>query len=252
MRPRILADRDDDFTAKTQQILALERELASCLVQTPYVLLLAIPGINVVSAADFAGEMGPIQHYANANAITGRAGLFPGRYQSDQTDRTTALIRCGNKRLRYALMQIGDNLIHCNDYFRGLAGLWHSQELDPRLQRVRVVKRFTRLAFAMVAGRQVVPHPCCQDPDYLLHKLLRFELDHATPLEAMREHLFTAADFVPGARRTQEAAQLHQESQRLSRRKTSGGVHHISEAILLVIARLLGQDVQSAEVQASD
>src|SRR6516164_8321357 len=28
-----------------------------------------------LSAADFAGEMGPVEHYANAKAITGRAGL---------------------------------------------------------------------------------------------------------------------------------------------------------------------------------
>ena len=31
------------------------------LVKTPYVLLMGIPGINVVSAAEFAGEMGPIE-----------------------------------------------------------------------------------------------------------------------------------------------------------------------------------------------
>ena len=117
--------------------------------------MLAIPGINVVSAADLAGEMGPIEHYANANAITGRAGLFPGRYQSDQVDHTTSLIRCGNKRLRDALMQIGDNLITCNDHFHGLAELWRARDVDPRLQRVRVVKQFSRLAFAMLAGRQV-------------------------------------------------------------------------------------------------
>jgi transcriptional regulator with XRE-family HTH domain len=47
-------------------------------------LILSFPGINVVSAADFAGEIGPMEHYANAKAITGRAGLRPSRYQSDQ------------------------------------------------------------------------------------------------------------------------------------------------------------------------
>ena len=57
---------DDDRQRKTQEIQALEREIAGRLVQTPYVLLLSFPGINVVSAADFAGEMGPIEHYANA------------------------------------------------------------------------------------------------------------------------------------------------------------------------------------------
>ncbi len=67
------------------------------LVRTPYVLLLAFPGINVASAGEFAGEMGPISHYAHARAITGRAGLYPSRYQSDQVDLCDgALVRCAN------------------------------------------------------------------------------------------------------------------------------------------------------------
>ena len=78
--------------------------------QTPYVRLLAIPGINVVSAAELAGEMGPMARYANANAITGRSGLYPSRYQSDETDRDSGpIIRQANRRLRCVLMRIADN-----------------------------------------------------------------------------------------------------------------------------------------------
>ena len=84
---RIFLELDADRLAKARSIRAIESELAGPLTQTPYVLLLGIPGINVVSAAEFAGEMGPIEHYAKARAITGRAGLFPSRYQSDQVDR---------------------------------------------------------------------------------------------------------------------------------------------------------------------
>lgn len=72
----------DDRQRKTQEIQALERDIAGRLAQTPYVLLLSFPGINVVSAADFAGEAGPIRHYANAKCITGRAALRPSRCQS--------------------------------------------------------------------------------------------------------------------------------------------------------------------------
>lgn len=51
-----------DRQHKTQEIHALEGDIAARLVQTPYVLLLSFPGINVVSAADFAAEAGPIEH----------------------------------------------------------------------------------------------------------------------------------------------------------------------------------------------
>jgi transposase len=83
------------------------------------VLLLSFPGINVVSGADFAGEMGPITDYANPKSITGRAGLRPSRYQSDQVAKANGpLVRNGNRALRAAILGIADNLIVCNHYFQ--------------------------------------------------------------------------------------------------------------------------------------
>jgi transposase len=76
---RIALALPDDYTQKSREIQTLERELAGRLARTPYLLLLAIPGSNVVSAAEFAGAMGPISLYAHAKTITGRAGLCPSR-----------------------------------------------------------------------------------------------------------------------------------------------------------------------------
>ena len=59
---RIFAFLDDERRARLRSIRALESDLAALLVRTPYVLLLSFPGINVVSAAEFAGEMGPIRN----------------------------------------------------------------------------------------------------------------------------------------------------------------------------------------------
>jgi transposase len=71
--------RDDDCRQKDRDIQAVERDRAAHWVTPPSALLLAFPGINVVSAAACAGDMGPIAHYANARASTGRAGLRPSR-----------------------------------------------------------------------------------------------------------------------------------------------------------------------------
>jgi hypothetical protein len=79
MHHAIWTDLHDLYQHFQGQIAALERGLAGDVVQTPYVRLLAIPGINLVSAAELAAEMGPMTSYANANAITGRAGLYPGK-----------------------------------------------------------------------------------------------------------------------------------------------------------------------------
>src|SRR5438132_121698 len=170
-----------DRQQKTQEILALERDLAGRLAQTPYVLLLSFPGINVVSAADFAGAMGPVEHYLNAKSISGRAGLRPSRYQSDAVDHANGpLVRNCNRSLRAAILGIADNLIICNHHFQALATQWSAHGKDPRHTRVKVGLRFCRIAFQMVAGRQVFRHPSIQDRHYILDKLTTFHREHNT------------------------------------------------------------------------
>jgi len=130
---RLVAALDDDRLDKTRQILDLERTAASFLARTSSVRLLIIPGLNVVSAAELAGAMGPPGLYANANAITGRAGLMPSRYQSDRVDRANGpLRRCANRRLRTALLQIADNLVTCNHFIGARSLLWRRADKDPR------------------------------------------------------------------------------------------------------------------------
>jgi transposase len=84
-----------------EQIAATEREMAGFLVKTPYVLLLSVTGINVVSAARLAGQAGPIEHYASARALNGRAGLYPSRYQATRSIAPAAR-SCGNATASFA------------------------------------------------------------------------------------------------------------------------------------------------------
>src|SRR5262249_15206649 len=179
---RIFLELDADQRAKAERIRQVESELAGPLTMTPYVLLLGIVGINVVSAAEFAGEMGPIERYAKARAITGRAGLFPSRYQSDQVDRRDgALVRHANRDLRSAILMIADNLIKCNEHFAVLAAGWRLKGKDARSVRVQAAGRFCRIAYQMVAGRMAFQHPCTQQSDSILDKLIRFSHEHFTP-----------------------------------------------------------------------
>src|SRR5262245_17519118 len=105
--------------------------------------------------------MGSIKRYAIANAITGRSGLYPSRYQSDQTDHANGvIIRQANRRLRCMLMRIADRLAcHCS-YYRGQAELDQSRGVDKRASRVKIAKRFSRLMLACVAGDQPMQNPC--------------------------------------------------------------------------------------------
>ena len=119
----MIADLDHERSARLQQIARLEREMAGLLVRTAYVVLLSIPGVSIVTAAEFAGEMGPITNYAKDQAITGRAGIYPSRYQSDKVDRCDGpLVRRGNRRLRGVILRIAENLLTCNPFFQTLQG----------------------------------------------------------------------------------------------------------------------------------
>jgi transposase len=229
---------EDDRQRKNQEISALERDIAHRLAQTPYILLLSFPGINVVSAADFAGEMGPISNYANARAITGRAGLFPSRHQSDRVDHANGhLARRANRALRAAILGIADNLMLCNSHFRTLTAHWKAAGKDPRHTHVKVAARFCRIAFHMVAGRQVYHHPSQKERGYILDKLLAFHTEHQTPWEATLRDLHHATEQIP-AKEYQAEAQSLAGKLRTARKGGKAGPQPLGEILAIVLARL--------------
>ena len=235
---RFFIDLDADRLSKLQLIRAIECELAEILSQTPYILLLGIPGINVVSAAEFAGEMGPIKHYVKARAISGRAGLYPSRYQSDEVDHPNGpLVRRANHDLRRAILMIADNLIRRNEHFGILAAGWRRKKVDARDIRVRVGGRFCRIAFQMVAGKMSFRHPCTQKRDYILTKLIRFNLDHSIAPDQLLRNLSAATVQLPPSDHREEAESLAGEMAR-TQKKRGSGPKAIGEILPAVLAKL--------------
>jgi transposase len=242
-RHRIFLDLQDDRSQKSLKIAGLEEELAHYLVRTPYVLLLSCPGINVVSAAELAGEMGPITNYARANHITGRAALYPSRYQSDEVDKHGALVRRGNHRLRFVLMMIADNLMLCNMHFAGLARLWRSQGQDERHIRTKVACRVARIVFQLAAGRQVLRHPGIRERDYILQKLVRFHQEHGSPIAAMMTNLQHAVHILPKSSHAEEAAPLVALLAKAQHARR--GPVRLADVLPLILAKLGVGDLQS-------
>lgn len=236
---------DDDRIQKELEIQALERDLASRLARSPYVLLLSIPGVNVVSAADCAGEIGPMRWYLNSRAITGRAGLYPSRYQSDRVDHPDGpLVRRGNRAILTVLMNVADNLVVCNRYFRTKAAGWKMNGHDPRLIRTRVAMRFTRIAFHLVSGHQVFRHPCTQEHSYILQKYIAFHEEHETPMTQVLADLQAIIEQLPSNARADEATVLAEQlaNIRSNRRR---GEQPIGDILPAVLARLGVSTVQS-------
>ena len=237
-----------DWRHKTAQIQQVERDVASLLVRTPYILTLSHPGINVISAAELAGEMGPIEHYAHDRAIRGRAGLFPSRYQSDKVDRGGKLSRFRNAKLRSAWLLIADNLVKCNEYWRGKYNLWTSQGTDPRDARCRIANRVTRCIFQIVAGRKIFQHPSRLDRGYVLKKLLDFHRDHDSKMPTILDDLKAAAEFLPKKSYADEAKQIA-EVQRKAANSRKPEPQQLGGLLIHVLARL-GVTIEEAEVKS--
>jgi transposase len=243
---------DDDRQAKTQQISQLERKIAAELVNTPYILLLSHPGINIVGAGELTGETGPIEHYANSKAITGRAGLFPSRYQSDEVDHADgSLARFRNHRMRIAWLRVADNLIKCNAHYRGQAELWKSKRVDSRDIRVRVANRVSRPIFQMILGRKVYDHPSRLDRGYILDKLLVFYQEHQAPPHEILRDLSAAMKQIPVQHHAEEAAPIREKCQRHGRSHRAGP-QAIGTILVEVLAKLGVGVLQSNVTEAQD
>jgi transposase len=241
----ILVSLDDDRQQKTQEIQAVERACANLLTRLPYVLLLCIPGINVVLAAELAGELGPMCNYPTANNITGRAGLVPSRYQSDRVDCADGpLRRSANRRIRGILMLAADTLVCCNQYFHARADLWRHAGKDARWIRVKVAKQLSRIAFAMVASQRLFPHPCCQQRHYILDKLLAFQRVTDTPLSQVMQDLDQATLQLPRAAKAAEAEPLRQRLLK-AQKSRSNAPQLLGDILPIVLARLGVDGLQS-------
>jgi transposase len=235
-----------------EQLAATEREMASFLVKTPYVLLLSVTGINVVSAARLAGESGPIEHYASARAINGRAGLYPSRYQSDEVDHADgSLVRQCNRKLRGAAMQVADNLIKCHPYYRGVSELWKQQKVDPRDRRCRIANRAMRMVYQLVGGRQLWRGKGV-DRESLLAKLQEFHRLHKTPIDQAVRDLNEVLAWLPKSAYPAEAKPLAEWAAKKHR-----GPQHIGDLLIPLLLRLgvpiePGVELTTSEARSSD
>jgi transposase len=102
---------------------------------------------------------------------------------------------------------------------------------DPRHTRVKIAARFCRIAFQMLAGRQVFHHPGCQNCDRILQKLIEFHRQHESPMEAVLADLNAAAEQIPHAEYGQEAAPLAAQLEQLQARRRRGRVPLVAEIL---------------------
>lgn len=218
------------YRATQEQIVELELQMASLLVKTPYLRLLMMPGINVVGAGDLAGEAGPIEFYPTSAALRGRAGIFPSLHQSESIELDGGLAHHGNRRLRYALFQVAQNLRQHNRFFSEKAQAWTADGQEPR---VRVAHRFTRIAHPFLLSDELRPHPCLRRRDYVLEKLMNFHLARTgSPLAILEDSRAAYEQLQPETRAAEVDHLAAQLRQRRKRKQTASSLAEILPGVL--------------------
>lgn len=222
----------DDLQRKRAEICQFELELAGFLCQSPCVLLLAFPGINVVSASDYGAELGPITNYATSKSITGRAGWYPSRYQTAHTDRPDGpLVVRRNRELRAAMMRVARNLGRCHHVFMALADDYRRRD-DVHDAKVVIARAFSRLSYYLIAGERLFPHKALLNRESILQKVMEFYRTHHGTAEqttgAMRQVIAWLSPRSLQAERTVFAQQYHDT---LRSKRQTAGTRRLSEIL---------------------
>lgn len=136
-----------------QEIISnLENEIAHLLVQTPGTYLLSIPGISVIYAGEFTGEIGDISRFAYANQIISIAGTCSRTDQSgEHNPQHLPISKRGNKFLRTILNQGGLSLnAWCPDFHTYYIRKREEKTDRPGIARTATGNKYAKLSFALM------------------------------------------------------------------------------------------------------
>lgn len=138
-------------------VQCLEKEIESLLLQTDGKLLLSIPGIGLVSAAELYSEMGDISQYENPNQLIKKAGTNPIIKQSGGDDGFRyygKISKQGNPSFRYTLYSAGRNLCMHNRDLRPYYDRLKAKGKHARKIFVAMGNKFIKIAFAMLRDKK--------------------------------------------------------------------------------------------------
>jgi len=191
-----------------RQIERYEHEALELLVQSPYVLLLSAPGISHVLGGGLGAEAGPMSNYPTGRSLSGRAGLYPRRYQSDETDVQGCAMASGEPFLRDVLMKSGRCLIMRGGAFFAWGDSRRAAQRCEKQIVAAMANRFCRIAHAMVLAGQTFCHPNAKPAVSVLGKLLNVAADLGIGAEAVTALALQAAARIPPSSRPTEIDSL--------------------------------------------
>ncbi|MGO0063790.1 IS110 family transposase [Brevibacillus fluminis] len=151
----LLSMKLEDLERYDQKICRLECEIESVLLQTDGKLLLSIPGIAVVTAAEAYAEMGDVSQYENPHQIIKKAGTNPVVIQSGGGKGYYGSIsKQGNDHLRFVVYTAGKSLSLHNTDLRPFYERLKEKGKHARKIHIAMGNKFLKIAFAMLRDKK--------------------------------------------------------------------------------------------------
>lgn len=124
--------RVEELELLTNQLERLETKMANALSATGFgEVILSVPGIGVVSAASFLGEIGDPMRFENPRQISRMAGYNLVEDSSGKNKSGTMISKRGRKNLRSILYQIALTLVAVNDEMKELYAYLKTRPNNP-------------------------------------------------------------------------------------------------------------------------
>lgn len=156
----------DSLELVSNQLKDLERKIEEILLQTDGALLLSIPGLGIIMAAELRAEMGQLDIFTHASQLIKMAGTNPIVRQSGGHQATHGGIsKQGRRQFRCAVYLVGQVCSSMNPELREHYLALKDKGKKTRQAYIAIGNRVLRMAFAMMRDGEVYRS---QDPAYNL------------------------------------------------------------------------------------
>ncbi|MHC1760502.1 MAG: IS110 family transposase [Negativicutes bacterium] len=122
----------EELELLTNQLERLEVEMKKALTATGFAaIILSVPGIGVVTAASFLGEIGDPMRFENPRQISRMAGYNLVEDSSGKNKSGTVISKRGRKNLRSILYQMAFTLVAVNEEMKELYAYLKTRPTNP-------------------------------------------------------------------------------------------------------------------------
>ena len=147
----------ENFEQNTKHLEMIEKEMEKQLLQTGYFeVLTSIPGIGIVSASSFLGEIGDPKRFQSAQQIIRLAGYNLVENSSGLHKSKTSISKRGRKNLRSILYKMALVLVCKNKEKKALYNYLRTRENNPLKQKQALVvisEKVIRVMFNLMLNK---------------------------------------------------------------------------------------------------